>query len=84
MQNENTLINLGFKHNKDWDSENINTKSYILELNGKVFRAHCYGEQHGFKGISQFVTIGIITNKDKVDRWRDCCSNESIKTFINK
>lgn len=49
MQDENTLIELGFKHNKDWDSDNIDTKSYMLVLNNKVFRAHCYDESQGFR-----------------------------------
>ena len=84
MQDKNTLIELGFKHNKDWDSDNVDTKSYMLILNNKVFRAHCYDESQGFRGDSKFVTIGIITNNNKVDRWRDCCSKESVKRFINK
>tara|TARA_R110000850_G_scaffold275070_1_gene413643 strand:- start:173 stop:427 length:255 start_codon:yes stop_codon:yes gene_type:complete len=83
MQDQNTLIKLGFKHNKDWDSKHVDTKSYVLTLNNKTFRAHCYDESQGFKGINKFVTIGIITNNNKVDRWRDMCSEGSINRFIN-
>jgi len=84
MQNEKTLIDLGFKHHKEWDSDNVSRKNYRLELNNKEFRAFVYDESFGFPNKLTFVTIGVVVNNGKVDRWRDYSSNESVKTFINK
>jgi len=84
MQNEKTLLDLGFKHFKEWDSVNIERKNYRLDFKNKIFRAVVYGSPEGFKNDKTFVTLGICVNGNKVDRWRDFCSNDSVNKFINK
>ena len=84
MQNYNTLLELGFKHHKEWDSEDVETKHYKLDFNNKIFRAIVYDASCGFPNKLTFVTIGIVVNGDKVDRWRDRCSDGSVGRFINK
>jgi len=83
MQNENTLLDLGFEHFKEWDSEYVDMKNYKLEINNKIFRAIIYDASTGFPNNKTFVTIGIDVGNNKVDRWRDCCSVGSVNRFIN-
>lgn len=78
MQNEKTLIELGFT-----DSEN--NGDYRLNYNGLVFRAHVWNEKQGYRNEHQFVTLGLVVRDNNlVDRWRDCCSNGSVKRKIEK
>lgn len=83
MQNENTLLELGFIHFKEWDSERVDMKNYKLEFNNKIFRAIIYDASTGFPNNKTFVTIEICVNNNKVDRWIDCCSSNSVSKFIN-
>lgn len=85
MQNEKTLIELGFKHYPEWDSEQTGTKDYRLDYNGLVFRAHVWNERQGFPNEKQFVSMGLVVKDGHlVDRYRDCCSNGSVKRKIEK
>lgn len=78
MQNEKTLIELGFT-----DSEN--NGDYRLNYNGLVFRAHVWNEKQGYRNEHQFVSLGLVVRDNNlVDRWRDCCSNGSVKRKIEK
>lgn len=79
MQNEQTLLALGFKHHSDWDFECIGAKNFRLEKSEKVFRAYvvdCNG--------SDYVSMGEVSTPDgKVKGWRDCCSIGSVARKIN-
>jgi hypothetical protein len=78
MQNEKTLIELGFK---DIETDG----DYRLDYKGLVFRAHVWNEKQGYKNEHQFVTLGLIVKDNKiVDTWRDCCSTWSVKRNIEK
>jgi hypothetical protein len=80
MQNIQTLIKLGFKRNKNWSNEIFT--SYRLELNKVIFRAHVWDQEKGFPNEKQFVSIGIVVKDSLVDKWRDCCSKDSVDKFI--
>lgn len=80
MQNEQTLLKLGFKHHPEWDFEEIGAKHYRKEISGKVFRAY----EVNFNGPTSYVSLGeVITPDGKVKRWRDCCSSGSVARKIN-
>jgi hypothetical protein len=85
MQNENTLIELGFSHFPDWDGKETGTKHYRLEINGKTVRAKEWGASAGFPREKTFISAGIVVNEKKgvVDRWRDLCSEGSVSRFLN-
>ena len=85
MQNEQTLIELGFYHHPEWNNIQTGTKHYRLDYKGLVFRAHIWGKDQGFHGISEFVSLGLVVKHGHiVDYWRDCCSNGSVKRAIDK
>lgn len=84
MQNEKTLIELGFKRHPEWDSETTESPNYRLEFKGLIFRAHVWNEKQGYRNEHQFVGLGVvIKDTGLVDRWRDCCSNGSVKRKID-
>lgn len=78
MQNEQTLIELGFSRHKDWDSEDGVIQAFRL-VSDKIFRAHvvdCNGPT--------YVCLGeVVTNDGKVKRWMDCGSAGSVARKIN-
>lgn len=79
MQNEQTLIELGFSRHPDWDFQETQAKHFRKEVNGKVYRAYvvdCNGPV--------YVSLGeVITPDGKVTRWQDCCSVGSVARKIN-
>ncbi|MBR8535435.1 hypothetical protein KDU71_07670 [Carboxylicivirga sediminis] len=88
MNNESTLLNLGFEPYPDWDfhiksipsGQITTTPHFRLEKQGKVFRA--YVEKNNGP---VYVILGVIVkNNNLVDCWRDCCSNGSVERKINK
>lgn len=84
MQNEKTLLDLGFRHYPEWDCNETGTREYRLDYKGLIFRAHVWNEKQGYPNEKQFVALGIIVRNDRlVDRWRDCCSEGSIKRKID-
>jgi hypothetical protein len=80
MQNEQTLIELGFDRYPEWDSKDTGTKHYFKVVRGKVFRAYevtCNGPV--------YVTMGEVSTLDgKVKRWMDCCSEGSVHRKLLK
>lgn len=79
MNNEETLIALGFIHYPEWDFKEIGTKHYRLERDSLVFRAYV---QHNNPPV--YVVIGrVINNKGIVERWKDCVTNGAVQRFIN-
>jgi hypothetical protein len=84
MQNEKTLLDLGFKHYPEWDSPEINSMHYRLEKDGLIFRAKVWGDNQGYHGSQIFVGMGIIIRDNNiVDRWRDCCSTGSVERKVD-
>jgi len=81
MQNENTLIELGFYHYPQWDGEFTRTKHYRKETpDGRIFRAAVI-KSNG----PQYVSIGEVCTPDgKVKRWKDCCSDGSVNRAITE
>jgi hypothetical protein len=78
MQNETTLLDLGFTHHPDYDFNHTGCKGYRLELNGKVWRARI---EDTLKPIG--ISLGMVVKKNGVvDRWRDCFSDGSVKKHI--
>lgn len=85
MQNEQTLIELGFKHFPEWDCKQTGNKHYKLDYNGLIFRANVWNKKQGYPNEKQFVSMGLVVkNGHLVDYWRDCCSNGSVKRKIEK
>lgn len=81
MQNEQTLIDLGFKERPEWHCQATENKTFSLLRDGKTFVAYVnYWEN------PQYVTLGIfLREKGKsfiVDRWRQCCSAGSVERKI--
>lgn len=81
MQNEQTLVDLGFIENPEWYCEATENKVFSLSVNGKMFIAFVnYWEQ------TQYVTMGVFIkekgNSFVVDRWRQCCSSGSVKSYL--
>jgi hypothetical protein len=80
MQDENTLISLGFVHYPDWDFEGTKDKNYRKDINKTSFRAYvvdCNGPL--------YVSMGQVVTKDgKVKNWLDCASFGSVERKINK
>lgn len=82
MQNEKTLIYLGFLEKPEWYDETTESKTfYFLHESGKIFIAHV-----NYWETPQYVTMGIfLKEKGKsfvVDRWRQCCSSGSVKYYL--
>lgn len=81
MNNENTLLNLGFTHYPDWDFKETGSKHYRFDYGGKLFRAYVQNSNDPV-----YVIIGEVVNEGKglVKRWKDCVSSGSVKRFIEK
>lgn len=79
MNNEQTLLDLGFVPYSKWDFKETGTKHYRLEKDGKVFRAYVQ-----LYNPPTYVVIGEVTNLEKglVRRWVDCVSECSVERFI--
>lgn len=80
MNNEQTLLDLGFQPHKDWDFANTGTKHYrLVTPEGLEFRA--YVQLHN---PPVYVEIGrVVNDKGHVQRWKDCVSEGSVKRFID-
>lgn len=80
MNNEQTLLDLGFMHHPDWDFTNNGTKNYRLDTtDGLVFRAYVQ-----LNNPPVYVVIGrIVGSNGIVGRWKDCVSEGSVKRFID-
>lgn len=80
MNNEQTLLQLGFIRFPDWDYKEIGADHYRLDKSDKVFRA--YVMHHN---PPTYVIIGEVTTPcGIVKRWKDCVSIDSVARFINK
>jgi hypothetical protein len=80
MNNEQTLSDLGFLPNPEWDFKETETRHYALvTAEGIVFRAYV---QHHNPPV--YVIIGKVVNSEgHVARWKDCVSDGSVKRFID-
>jgi hypothetical protein len=81
MNNEQTLLDLGFVHHPDWDWDNCGIKHYRLENDGIVYRAWV----EDCNPPIDYVIIGVVSHLQKglVKRWKDCVSEGSVKRFID-
>ena len=85
MQNEKTLLGLGFEHFSEWDffqkgvagATEFYSKNYRLEKDGKIFRAYVFNSN----SPDSYIKTGVVSDTDvnKVKRWMDCCSSGSIQ-----
>lgn len=82
LQTEETLIELGFIRNPEWDFEIKNNigkiinivPHYKLVVNDTMWRAYPQ-----INNGTPYVTIGKVISKNKlVDAWIDCCSKGSV------
>lgn len=79
MQNKQTLIDLGFERNPDWDWHEIGTEHYQLKNDKGLFRAY----EVTWNGSPVYCMLGKVTKeKGIVDYWRDCQSEGSILKHI--
>lgn len=79
MQNEQTLIDLGFKRYPEWDFKSNGQRHYMKVVGNKTFRAYAI-ECNG----PTYVTLGeVISPSGIVTRWMDCCSDGSVQRKIN-
>jgi hypothetical protein len=81
MQNEQTLIDLGFTEKPEWYCAVTENKAFVLSKGDKTFVARVnYWER------PQYISMGVfIREKGKsfiVDRWRQCCSLGSVKSYL--
>jgi hypothetical protein len=83
MQNEQTLIDIGFTHFPEWDYQETGIKCFVLEINADKWVAH---ECSTLKPVG--VSLGKLVRVKKhcpiVDYWRDCFSNGSVLRHITK
>lgn len=80
MQNEKTLIDLGFVHYPDYDFKEIGVKGYVLSVGQNVWRAYVNDTQ-----LPKYISLGkVVGPSGIVDRWRDCTSVESVFRHLNK
>lgn len=81
MQNEQTLIDLGFSERPEWYNEATENKIFSLLHDGKTFIAYV-----NYWETPEYITMGIfVKEKGKsfvVDRWRQCCSLGSVARKI--
>lgn len=78
MNNEETLLSLGFERAPEWDWHNPTTEHYKLEKGGEVFRAYVC-RANG----PDFVVMGVVCNElGHVDMWRHCISDGSVSRKI--
>ncbi len=82
MQTRQTLIDLGFEHNPDWDWLDLDVEHYQLKNDNGLFRAY----EVSWNGLPIYCILGKVTKEKKgiVDYWRDCQSERSILKHINK
>ncbi len=80
IQTDKDLIELGFIEYTKWNNKTDSRLYYRLVKNGIIIRAFCETNNG-----SPYVQLGVVVNDDRgiVDRWRDCCSNGSVKTVVN-
>lgn len=79
MQNEHTLINLGFERHPAWDWDSGSpTPHFRKQVDSCTYRAYvvtCNGPV--------YVQMGKVTSPDgKVSSWKDCCSEGSVARKI--
>ena len=89
MQNEQTLLNIGFKHFPSWDFHQkggggiseFYRKNYRFDKGGKTFRAYVDDTNP-----PTYVRMGIVSdaNINKVKCWMDCCSSGSVQRKIDR
>ena len=78
MQNEKTLLELGFTHYADFDFKSTGCKGYIIKVNGTTWRARV---EDTLKPTG--ISLGkVVKPVGIVDRWRDCFSDGSVKKHI--
>lgn len=86
MQNEKTIIDLGFKRHPEWDIEIKNhigkvvsiTPNYKLTTNKIIWRA----KPEVNNGAPYIIMGKVVSDKGLVDRWRDCCSDGSVERKV--
>lgn len=80
MNNEQTLIDLGFQPHPDWDFTDIGVKHFRLQKGDSTFRAFvCDCNPPVYVQIGQ-----VINGAGIVSRWKDCVSPGSVERFVNK
>ena len=80
MNNEQTLINLGFIRYPEWDYKSSGAEHYRLDKEGKTFRAYV----NRVCGPPVFIEFGEVVNEKGHCTFRDCVSEGSVQRKLDE